>query len=162
PRCFCRSAGLPDSSRDGTLGRSRMLGSSTGQAPEAESSRGRVLLADDDRLTCEFVADILRRAGHEVEIVSDGEAAIERAGRGGLDLAIVDVLMPRINGLEACRIIKSLPGAGFLPVMLLTMRTDTGSRVEGLRVGADDYICKPIDERELVARITAMLRMKRL
>jgi len=139
-----------------------MFGSSTGQGSEADASRGRVLLADDDRLTCEFVADILRRAGHEVEIVSDGEAAIERAGRGGLDLALLDVLMPRINGLEACRIVKSLPGAGFLPVVLLTMRTDTGSRVEGLRVGADDYICKPIDERELLGRVTAMLRMKRL
>lgn len=139
-----------------------MYGSTTGQTGEADASRGRVLLADDDKLTCEFIADILRRAGHEVELVADGEAAIERAGRGGLDLALLDVLMPRINGLEACRIIKSLPGAGFLPVMLLTMRTDTGSRVEGLRVGADDYICKPIDERELLARVTAMLRMKRL
>jgi two-component system cell cycle response regulator len=139
-----------------------MLGSSSGQTVEVEASRGRVLLADDDKLTCEFIAEILRRAGHEVEIVSDGEAAIERAGRGGLDLALLDVLMPRINGLEACRIVKTLPGAGFLPVVLLTMRTDTGSRVEGLRVGADDYICKPIDERELLGRVTAMLRMKRL
>lgn len=111
---------------------------------------------------CDFVADLLRKAGHDVEVVSDGEAAIERAGRGGLDLALLDVLMPRINGLEACRIVKSLPGAGFLPVMLLTMRTDTGSRVEGLRVGADDYVCKPVDERELLARVSAMLRMKRL
>lgn len=131
-------------------------------ATEAEASRGRILLADDDRLTCEFVAGLLKGAGHEVEIVTDGEAAIERAGRGGLDLALLDVLMPRINGLEACRIIKSLPGAGFLPVVLLTMRTDTSSRVEGLRVGADDYVCKPIDERELLSRVGAMLRMKRL
>lgn len=129
---------------------------------EADASRGRILLADDDRLTCEFVAEVLRNAGHEVEIVSDGEAAIERAGRGGIDLALLDVLMPRINGLEACRIAKSLPGAGFLPVMLLTMRTDTSSRIEGLRVGADDYVCKPIDERELLSRVGAMLRMKRL
>lgn len=129
---------------------------------EADASRGRILLADDDRLTCEFVAELLRNAGHEVEVVSDGEAAIERAGRGGLDIALLDVLMPRINGLEACRIVKSLPGAGFLPVLLLTMRTDTSSRVEGLRVGADDYVCKPIDERELLSRVGAMLRMKRL
>lgn len=139
-----------------------MFGSSGGFSAEADASRGRVLLADDDRLTCEFIAEILRRSGHDVEIVSDGEAAIERAGRGGLDLALLDVLMPRINGLEACRIMKSLPGAGSLPVVLLTMRTDTGSRVEGLRVGADDYICKPIDERELLSRVNAMLRMKRL
>ncbi|MBI2392503.1 MAG: diguanylate cyclase [Deltaproteobacteria bacterium] len=133
-----------------------------GQGGEAEASRGRILLADDDRLTCDFVAEMLRRAGHDVEIVADGEAAIERAGRGGIDLALLDVLMPRINGLEACRIVKSLPGAGFLPVVLLTMRTDTSSRVEGLRVGADDYVCKPVDERELLSRVAAMLRIKRL
>jgi len=133
--------------------------------PHDDSEReptGRILVADDDRQTSEFVAELLRRHGHEVEVVADGEAAIERAGRGGIDLALVDVLMPRINGLEACRILKSLPGAGFLPVVLLTMKTDTASRVEGLRVGADDYICKPLDERELMARVTAMLRMKRL
>lgn len=139
-----------------------MYGSNPGHGSDADAVRGRILLADDDRLTCEFVADLLRRAGHEVEIVADGEAAIERAGRGGLDLALLDVLMPRINGLEACRIVKTLPGAGFLPVVLLTMRTDTGSRVDGLRVGADDYVCKPIDERELLARVSSMLRMKRL
>ncbi|GAC1352738.1 MAG: hypothetical protein NVSMB1_18620 [Polyangiales bacterium] len=123
---------------------------------------GRILVADDDRQTCDFIVDILRRHGHEVEAVGDGEAAIERAGRGGIDLALVDVLMPRINGLEACRILKTLPGAGFLPVVLLTMKTDTASRVEGLRVGADDYVSKPFDERELISRISSMLRMKRL
>ena len=123
---------------------------------------GRVLLADDDRLTSDFVASLLRRAGHEVETVYDGEQAIERAARGGVDLVLVDVMMPRINGLEACRIVKSLPGASFLPVVLLTAKTDTASRVEGLRVGADDYICKPIEERELLQRVSAMVRMKRL
>jgi diguanylate cyclase (GGDEF)-like protein len=140
-----------------------MVGTGAAQGGDADGVvRGRILLADDDRLTCDHVGDLLRRAGHEVEIVGNGEAAIERAGRGGLDLAILDVLMPRINGLEACRIVKTLPGAGFLPVVLLTMRTDTASRVEGLRVGADDYICKPVDERELVLRIASILRMKRL
>jgi two-component system, cell cycle response regulator len=161
---------LPETVGNGTLYRfggqfldeSKMFGSTGGFSSEADASRGRVLLADDDRLTCEFIAEILRRNGHDVEIVSDGEAAIERAGRGGLDLALLDVLMPRINGLEACRIVKSLPGAGSLPVVLLTMRTDTSARIEGLRVGADDYICKPIDERELLSRVNAMLRMKRL
>jgi two-component system cell cycle response regulator len=123
---------------------------------------GRVLLADDDRLTSDFVASLLRKAGHEVETVYDGEQAIERAARGGVDLVLVDVMMPRINGLEACRIVKSLPGASFLPVVLLTAKTDTASRVEGLRVGADDYICKPIEERELLQRVSAMVRMKRL
>jgi diguanylate cyclase (GGDEF)-like protein len=130
---------------------------------EGRALVGRILVADDDRLTRDFLADLLRRHGHEVETVSDGEAVVERAGRGGVDVVMVDVVMPRINGLEACRILKSLPAAqGFLPVLLMTMKTDTASRVEGLRVGADDYVCKPIEERDLVSRVAQILRMKRL
>ena len=142
---------------------SRPTGAEGRDGDEPPAARGgRILLADDDRLASEYIADLLRRHDHEVEAVYDGEQAIERAARGGVDLVLVDVTMPRINGLEACRIVKSLPGAGFMPVVLLTMKTDTASRVEALRVGADDYVCKPIDERELVARVSAMVRMKRL
>ena len=104
----------------------KMTGTTRDDGDRAQTG-GRILVADDDRLNREFVCDLLRRHGYEVEGVADGESAIERAGRGGLDLAMVDVLMPRINGLEACRILKSLPGAGFLPVVLLTMKTDTAS-----------------------------------
>src|SRR5205814_1037980 len=82
--------------------------------------------------------------------------------RGGIDVVILDVTMPRLGGLEACRIVKSLPGAQFLPVVLLTVKTDTASRVEALRVGADDYVSKPLDDRELSHRVAGMLRMKRL
>ena len=138
------------------------LSTTTGREDAERPSTGRILVADDDRLTSEFVCELLRRHGHEVEVVYDGEQAIERTARGGIDLVLVDVMMPRINGLEACRIVKSLPGAAFLPVMLLTMKTDSASRVEALRVGADDYVCKPIDERELLQRVSAMVRMKRL
>ncbi|MFI5301841.1 MAG: diguanylate cyclase [Polyangiales bacterium] len=123
---------------------------------------GRVLVADDDRLVRDFIVAALRAEGHTVEEVVDGEAAIERVGRGGLDLALIDSLMPKINGLETCRIIKSLTAGAMLPVVLMTMKTDTASRVEGLRVGADDYVCKPLDERELITRVEAMLRIKRL
>ena len=136
---------------------------STGARWEDGASRGgRVLLADDDRLTSDFCAEMLRKAGHEVELAADGEEAIERAARGGIDVVLLDVTLPRLNGLEACRIVKSLPGAQFLPVVLLTVKTDTASRVEALRVGADDYVSKPVDDRELVARVSAMVRMKRL
>ncbi len=122
----------------------------------------RVLLAEDDELTAQFAAELLRRHGHEVIVVADGEAAIERAGLGDIDLVLVDVTLPRVNGLETCRIIKTLPGTGFLPVVLVTMRTDTASRVEGLRVGADDYVSKPYDERELIVRVSTGLRTKQL
>ncbi|MGC4066002.1 MAG: diguanylate cyclase [Polyangiaceae bacterium] len=121
-----------------------------------------IVVAEDDRLTRELLAGILQNHGFHVEAVDDGQAAVERVGRGGVDLVLLDILMPRLNGLEACRLLKSMTSDAFLPVVLVTVKTDTASRVEGLRIGADDYVCKPFDEEELVARVEAMLRVKRL
>lgn len=119
-------------------------------------------MADDDRLTRELLANLLREHGCEVDTVEDGQQAIERVGRGGIDLVLLDIMMPRLSGLEACRILKSLTADSFLPVVLVTVKTDSQSRVEGLRIGADDYVSKPFDQTELVARIQSMLRIKRL
>jgi diguanylate cyclase (GGDEF)-like protein len=128
----------------------------------AELHPARIVVADDDRLTREALAAILRTAGHTVDLVEDGQEAIERVGAGGVDLVLLDIVMPRLGGLEACRLLKSVTADGFLPVVLVTVRTDTASRVEGLRIGADDYVCKPFEEQELLARVAAMLRIKRL
>jgi two-component system, cell cycle response regulator len=121
-----------------------------------------VLVADDDRITRELLASLLRSQGHVVETVEDGQQAVERVGRGGIDLALLDIMMPRLSGLEACRLLKGMSEESFLPVVLVTVKTDTQSRVEGLRIGADDYVCKPFDEKELAARVSSMLRIKRL
>ncbi len=121
-----------------------------------------VLVADDDRLTRRLVREALERQGCTVETCEDGQAAVERAGQGGIDLVLLDVLMPKLTGLEACRLLKAMTGDSFLPVVLVTVKTDTASRVEGLKLGADDYVCKPFDEAELVARLAAMMRIKRL
>lgn len=121
-----------------------------------------VVIAEDERLAREHLAGLLRSNGYAVETFEDGQAVIERVGKGGVDLVLLDVLMPRLSGLEACRIIKGLSQESFLPVVLLTVRTDTQSRVDGLRIGADDYVGKPFDERELLARVEAMLRIKKL
>ncbi len=122
----------------------------------------RLLVAEDDRLTRELLVAMLTARGYLVEAVEDGQATVERVGRGGIDLVLLDILMPRLNGLEACRLLKSLTADSFLPVVLVTVKTDSASRVEGLRIGADDYVCKPFDEEELVARVEALLRVKRL
>lgn len=119
-----------------------------------------LLVADDDRITRELLASLLRGAGFRVETANDGQEAIDRVARGGIALVLLDILMPRLSGLEACRILKSFDPDNFLPVVLCTVRTDIDSRIEGLRLGADDYVCKPFDERELIARVTAMLRIK--
>lgn len=131
--------------------------------PISRSVAGSTLVvADDDRLTRELLAGMLRSHGFEVETVEDGQAAVERVGKGGVDLVLLDILMPRLSGLEACRLLKGMTSDSFLPVVLVTVKTDTASRVEGLRIGADDYVCKPFDERELIARVEAMLRIKKL
>jgi len=134
----------------------------SGDSAAPSGRGGTVVVADDDRLTRELVARMLRGRGYEVETVADGQAAVERIARGGVHLVLLDVLMPRLGGLEACRLVKSMTSGSFLPVVLVTVKTDSASRVEGLRIGADDYVCKPFDENELVARVEAMLRIKRL
>ena len=119
-----------------------------------------ILIAEDDRVTREYVAGLLRGHGMRVETCADGQACIDRVGEGGVDLVLLDIIMPGLSGTDTCRLIKTMTQDSFLPVVLLTARTDTDSRVEGLRIGADDYVCKPFDERELLARVNAMLRIK--
>lgn len=121
-----------------------------------------IVLADDDHLTRGAVSSVLAACGYVVESVSDGQSAVQRVGKGGVDLVLLDIEMPRLSGIEACRLIKGMTSHSFLPVVLLTVKTDSSSRVEGLKIGADDYVCKPFDERELLARVEAMLRIKRL
>jgi len=129
-----------------------------GDAPQ----RPVVLVADDDTVTRELLAATLRTSGYEVVECSDGEEAVERAGKGGLDLVLVDAVMPRLSGLEACRAIKATTADAFLPVIIATVKTDPASRVAGLKTGADDYVCKPFEEAELLGRVAAMVRVKHL
>ena len=122
----------------------------------------RVVVADDDRVTRDYVSGLLRGNGLDCETVENGQQAVDRVSRGGVDLVLLDIMMPGLDGIHCCRLIKSMTADGFMPVVLLTARTDTESRIEGLRIGADDYVCKPFDERELIARVDAMLRIKHM
>jgi two-component system cell cycle response regulator len=121
-----------------------------------------ILLADDDPLARNFVASLLRRHGMTVDIAEDGPRALASARDLDLDLVLLDIMMPGLDGLDCCRLIKGITQEEFLPVMLLTSKTDADSRVTGLRIGADDYVCKPFDERELLARVNNLLRLKRM
>ena len=112
-------------------------------------------------MTREYVAGLLRANGLRVETVSNGQQTLDRVGQGGVGLVLLDIIMPGLSGLDCCRLLKTMTQDAVLPVVLVTARTDTESRVEGLRIGADDYVCKPFDERELLARVTGMLRIKR-
>jgi two-component system cell cycle response regulator len=133
----------------------------TSSAPGA-SPRSTVLVADDDPTTRDLLAAVLRQNGYDVVTCDDGQEAVERVGKGGIDLVLLDAMMPRLSGLEACRVLKGMTADAFLPVVIATVKTDPSSRVEGLKIGADDYVCKPFEEGELVARVKAMVRVKRL
>ena len=85
-----------------------------------------------------------------VETCEDGQEAVERVARGGIELVLLDIMMPRLSGLEACRLLKGMTNESFLAGRAVTVKTDSASRVEGLKIGADDYVCKPFEEKELV------------
>ena len=121
-----------------------------------------VVVADDDAVTRDVLASVLRVNGYDVTTCADGQEAIDRVGKGGVDLVVLDATMPRLSGLEACRVLKGMTADGFLPVLISTVKTDPASRVDGLKIGADDYVSKPFEEGELLARVRAMVRIKRL
>jgi two-component system response regulator CpxR len=118
-------------------------------------ARTHVLLVDDDHELCAMLAEYLGPEGFTVETARSGPAALERLGRGGLDLLVLDVMLPELSGFE---VLRRLRASSRIPVIMLTARGEEVDRVVGLELGADDYLAKPFSPRELVARIRAVLR----
>jgi two-component system, OmpR family, response regulator len=114
-----------------------------------------VLLADDDVELAGMLREYLEREGFAVTAVHDGEAAARLALGGGFQIVVLDVTMPRVDGLEALRRIRQ---SSRVPVLMLTARGDDIDRIVGLELGADDYVPKPCTPRELTARLRAILR----
>ena len=115
----------------------------------------RILVADDDMGVLEAVAYTLEHADFEVDTVADGEAALRALTSGPYDLAVLNVMMPRLYGTDILRELRAEDG---LPVVLISARDARGDRIEGLELGADDYVTKPFSVDELVSRIRAILR----
>ena len=115
----------------------------------------KILIADDDRNICELLRLYLVKEGYETCIANDGEAAVQMYEREKPDLLLLDVMMPRMDGWEVCRKVRA---AGKTPVIMLTAKGETFDKVLGLELGADDYMVKPFDTKEVVARIKAVLR----
>jgi DNA-binding response OmpR family regulator len=115
-----------------------------------------VLLAEDDAAIADPLSRALNREGYEVQVVTDGDQAFEAANGGGVDLLVLDLGLPGIDGLDVCRRLRSA-GRG-IPVLMLTARADEVDFVVGLDAGADDYVAKPFRLAELLARIRALLR----
>ena len=114
-----------------------------------------ILLIDDDAELCSLLGEFLKREGFTVECAHEGHLGLEKAGQPGVDLVVLDVMLPGIDGFE---ILRRLRAHSKVPVIMLTARGEDVDRIVGLELGADDYLQKPFNPRELAARIRAVLR----
>ena len=127
--------------------------------PEHAGDAARVLVADDDRAIRESLERLLQLEGYQAATAIDGAAALELARTHPFDLIVLDLMMPSVDGLTVCRVLRAEQDT--TPIIMLTARTETSDRVAGLDAGADDYLPKPFDPPELLARIRALLRRAR-
>ncbi len=121
----------------------------------------RVLLIDDDEALSAPLATYLRRFDLELEAATRPSAGLARLARGGIDAAILDVMLPEMDGFELCRRIRADAALDGLPILMLTARGELSDKVVGLELGADDYLPKPFEPRELAARLATILRRAR-
>ena len=116
----------------------------------------RILLVEDEPSAAKMLAKGLREQTYAVDVAADGEIALEQAYLNDYDLVILDVMLPGKNGFEVCRQLRA--GGSAVPILMLTARDEVEDRIEGLDTGADDYLTKPFDFHELLARVRALLR----
>jgi len=126
--------------------------------PMAEERLKKVLVVDDERDVTELVAYHLRSKGFQVETLNDPNGSIGAARSMQPDLVILDVMMPDLNGIQICRMLRVDPKLSRVPVIFLTAKAEQGDRIQGLEIGADDYVCKPFSPKELMLRVQSILR----
>jgi two-component system, OmpR family, response regulator MprA len=123
---------------------------------ESMNAAATVLVADDDRAIRESLQRALRLEGYAVALAADGVEALAAVHAGAVDLLVLDVMMPQIDGLGVCRVLRA--EGSRLPILMLTAKVETSDRVAGLDAGADDYVPKPFELEEFLARVRALLR----
>jgi putative two-component system response regulator len=126
-----------------------------------KSSAGRVLVVDDNAATTRLLERLLGDEGFQVEVAGDGVSALHSIQARMPDLVVLDVVMPNVGGFEVCRRIKRNPTTRLLPVVLVTAHSEQDKRIEGAKAGADDFLSKPFDTQELLARVKSLIRLKR-
>jgi putative two-component system response regulator len=119
-----------------------------------------ILVADDNEANRELLAALLSAEGYQVICATDGKQALEQVNSGLIDLALLDVVMPRPTGLEVCLAMKAKPGTRLIPVVLFTSLNSDADRIRGIMCGADDFLSKPVNKHELLARVHSLLRLK--
>src|SRR5437016_100284 len=115
----------------------------------------KALIVEDEPALAESVKYSLEREGFNVELAADGEAGLERFRSGQPDVIVLDLMLPKLSGLDVCRIVR---GESSVPILVLTAKDAEADKVAGLELGADDYVTKPFSTRELVSRVRALLR----
>jgi putative two-component system response regulator len=119
-----------------------------------------ILVADDDEANRDLLSGMLGAEGYNVVCVRDGNQALREVHNDSIDLALLDVMMPGKTGMSACLAIKSQPETRLIPVVLVTGLTSTDDRIQGIMCGADDFLSKPVNKHELLARVNSLLRLK--
>jgi len=122
----------------------------------------RILIVDDNETNRDILKTRLAAHGYDLLEAGDGEQALAIARECSPDLLLLDVMMPKLDGIEVCRRLKHDPGFAFMSVILVTAKSDSKDVVAGLEAGADEYLAKPIDQLALVARVKSALRLKEL
>lgn len=122
------------------------------------SAMAKILIVEDDTVLAETLADNLSHEGHKVNIVGDGEAAYKRITNKMPDLIILDVMLPNLDGLSLCRMVRRNESTAHIPIIMLTARSGEVDKIVGLESGADDYIVKPFGLGEFLARVRAVMR----
>jgi DNA-binding response OmpR family regulator len=117
-----------------------------------------ILVVEDDPDIAALIAHYLEKAGHRVDRVTTGQDVLPRLRKVPADLVILDLMLPGMDGLVVCQAMRADPATTHTPIIILTARGDESDRVSGLELGADDYVTKPFSPKELVARVTALLR----
>src|ERR1700719_1673826 len=118
----------------------------------------RILVVEDDRDIGELVCRYLEKASFTAELVSSGRDAVAALEAGAPDLLILDLMLPHVDGLEICRLVRATDRTAALPIIMLTARAEESERIVGLELGADDYLAKPFSPNEHVARVRALHR----
>src|SRR5712671_1332679 len=125
-----------------------------------QGHRGIILIADDNEANRELLSALLSAEGYQVVSTADGRQAQAQVDSGSIDLALLDVVMPRPTGFEICQAMKAKPETRLIPVILLTSLNSDADRIHGIMCGADDFLNKPVNKHELLARVHSLLRLK--